>query len=157
MRHWPFRILLMVGLPVASLTARAAGPTLPLGTSPTSGLTLEQAMDQAETHSFAARIADKTADEADNRAGQTRDQLGPKVSLEAQDAWISKQVNKTTGKQILTTKVPERIENAAAVLTQPLTGIAVLLVKLKADSLLADAARHDAAQTPSERCARRTP
>jgi outer membrane protein TolC len=70
--------------------------------------------------------------------------------VDASDGWISKKVDKLAGDQILTTRIPDRIGDAAVQVTQPLTGFGSLLEKLKADSLTAEAARHDEEQSQAD-------
>jgi outer membrane protein TolC len=118
---------------------------VPLATDSATGLTLEDAMAQAEAQSFAARIAQKAASEAEARAAQAAGALGPKLAVEANDILFSKKVNKLDGDVLPNgTPAPDRVETAAAVVTQPLVGLAPLLYKLSAESHLAEASRHDA-------------
>jgi outer membrane protein TolC len=130
----------------AAAPAAASEPDLPLAESDAQGLTLDQAMSDAEAHAFAVKIAREGTAEAEGRSGQTRAALGPKLSVEAKDAWISDTVNKLAGETLPNgTRIPDRVESAAAVITQPIVGVGALLLKLKADTLAAEAAQSDLA------------
>jgi len=135
----------------APAPAELANPPLPLALSPTQGLTLPQAMDQAEQHSYAVKTAQASARQADERVGETRGQLGPKFAVEGTDAIVDARANKLVG-QILPngTYVAPRVQSAAATISQPLVGLGPLMLKLKADALNADAASHTASYTKSE-------
>ena len=144
----------VIGLALAQAQTSSeatAGDVLPIGLSPDAGLTLAEAMTAAERHSFATRIAAASAEEADERAGQTAAQLGPKLGVDGTNAWISRKVNKLAGETLPNgVSVPNRIANGAVVVTQPVFGIGPLLQKLKADHLNAEALRADQTQSISE-------
>ncbi len=128
--------------PTAALAASGADENLPLLVEGGSGLTLAQAMDAAAAHAYAVKIAHATTGEAENRASQTRGSLGPKLSLEATDTIIRREENDLVGQSLPNgTRVPSHVETAALVATQPLIGLAPLLIKLKAEALQAEAAR----------------
>lgn len=146
-----YNALLACGVATAAARAGAQADDLRLGVDPGAGLTLEQAMDAAETNSYAARIAARSVDEAEARASQTFGALGPRLSVEATDTFIDSRVNKLAGRLLPNgTPVPNRVETAAATLTQPLVGLGGLIAKLSADAHLAEASRLDAALSKAD-------
>lgn len=115
--------------------------------TPGAGLTLEQAMDQAEAHDYGVKISQATMREARSRSSQSTGQMGPKLSAEGNAIWFDKDVNKMTGTTLPNgTEIPERITTAALVLTQPILGLGPLWLRTKAESLNGDIAETDAAQ-----------
>jgi outer membrane protein len=133
-------LLTGVGLP-----ARGDGNPKPVAGM--TRLTLEESMKLAERHAYAARIATATVDETSSQKWQTLSAMGPSVSLESTQAWISKDVNKMVGKTLGTTTVPDRINTAALVATQPIVPLGPLYMKLKIDIASHEVAKLDEVQS----------
>ena len=115
------------------------------------GLTIEQAMDMAESHSFAVKIAGRVVDEASARSSQTAGLLGPKVAVDGSDVIIPNTVNKLAGETTTSgIQFPNRVEKAALMITEPLTGLGPILTKLAADAKIAKAALNDQQATAAD-------
>jgi outer membrane protein TolC len=96
-------------------------------------LTVEQAMELGEKNSFAGRIATASVDEAKAKQWQTLTAMFPQLSAESTQLWIDKSVNKLAGKSMGTTTIPERVNTAALVVSQPIVPLGPLYMKLKSD------------------------
>lgn len=108
------------------------------------GLSLQQAMNKAEQESSALKSQDAARDAAEARADQSGDGKGPKLSIEAQRAWIDTDINKLAGKTLPNgIRQPDNVSTAGVVLTQPITGWFALNSKQSAETHLTEAARAD--------------
>ncbi len=109
-----------------------------------SGISLQEAMNKAEQESSALKAQEAALDIAAARVEQTGGNKGPRVSLEAQRAWIDSNVNKLAGVTLPNgIRSPDEISSAGLLLTQPITNWFVLNNKENAEQHLAEAARAD--------------
>lgn len=104
-------------------------------------LTLTQVMDQAEGKS-PAREASRAAERAaEARRQQDTAGVGPRLDLEANQAWFDKDVNKLAGEVLPNgTRIPDEVSNAALTLSQPLTDAWAQNKRAEADRHLQSAA-----------------
>jgi outer membrane protein TolC len=110
-------------------------------------LTLEESMKLAERHAYTARIATATVDETSSQRWQTLASMGPSLSLESTQVWISKDVNKMVGKTVGSTTVPDRVNTASLVAAQPIVPLGPLYMKLKIDLASHEVAKLDEVQS----------
>ncbi|HET9239352.1 MAG TPA: TolC family protein [Oligoflexus sp.] len=109
-----------------------------------SGLSLDEAMQRAEKESSALKSLEAARQASEARADQAGDSKGPRLSLEAQRAWIDTDVNKLAGKTLPNgIRNPDNVNTAGVVVTQPLTGWFALNNKEEAEQHLTEAARAD--------------
>ena len=112
---------------------------------PEAPLTLESAMDIAETHSFSLRIAGKEVEAARDRKRQTTGTLFPSLSVTGQSVWNDPKTNDLVGlmngpQQL----IPKVTRTGALTVAQPITGFGALLLKVQADALAVDGAAEGA-------------
>jgi OMF family outer membrane factor len=103
-------------------------------------LTLERAMSLAQERGYAARIAEQTRASAEAKVGQARGALGPRIDADAQKVWFSDDVNKLAG---VSPQVPKEVTTAGVTASQPILGLAAILLQVRAAALQADVARND--------------
>lgn len=131
---WAFPLALAASVlcAVCPATALAQGETL----------TLEQAMERAERQAYGARIAEQSREAAEAHVWQARGSALPRLDFDAQRIWFSQNRNKLTG---ISPQLPERVTTGALQISQPIIGLAPLLLQIQAASLQADMARNNEA------------
>jgi outer membrane protein TolC len=137
--------LVVIGLALAlPLRAAAAGDPRVRLVKKGSGLSLDEAMQRAEKESSALKSLEAARAASEARADQAGDSQGPRVSVEAQRAWIDTDVNKLAGKTLPNgIRNPDNVNTAGVVVTQPITGWFALNNKQEAEQHLTEAARAD--------------
>ena len=115
----------------------------------TEKITLDQAMDLAESRSFSSRVASLSAVAAEERYGQARGQALPRIDFDAQKIWFSDDVNKLTG---VSPFLPAEVTTAGVTVAQPIIGLGPLLLQIRAASMQAEVSRNE--ETTAKRDAR---
>ncbi len=125
-----------------------AGVTLPIlaNAQNTRILTIEESMELGEKHSYMARIAAASVDEAKAKQWQTLASMGPSVSVESTQVWIDKHVNKLAGKTMGASSIPSRINTGSLTVAQPIVPLGPLYMKLKSDMSFSRVAEFDEIQ-----------
>lgn len=112
------------------------------------GLSLEEALDEAERNSVAVRAQEATLASKDASADKSFSAMGPRVSLEAQQIWLSDDVNKLVGTSAGGQTIPDEIRKVSLQVAQPLVALGPIYFKGQADLIDKDLA---AAQLVTEK------
>ncbi len=110
-------------------------------------LDLATAMELAGRNSHVSRAAQFETNQAHEKIEQAKSGFGPRLDLEATLASISKSVNSLAGKQLGTQYIPDKIESATLIATQPLTGLGPTLFRVRSEILMAKASQHMSEQS----------
>lgn len=105
---------------------------------------LDQAMDAAEKHSFGSRITKLSETAAELRRDQALGGRGPKVTVDAQQIWVDKSVNKLAGETLPNgLYFPDKVSTAGVQITQPITAALVSNERAELEQKLTDASHQD--------------
>jgi outer membrane protein len=114
-------------------------------------LDLEKAMQLAQERALNVQMSNAISEETDARLSQSRGGLSPRLSLEANQIWNSKSVNKSVGTpSAALARIPAEIRNASFTIAQPLIALAPLYLKIQADSIASANASEFKKQTQKE-------
>lgn len=108
-------------------------------TTSATALTLQEAMRLAGERSFTSQEARLSLSAAENRRTQARGQAFPRIELDAQRIWFSRDTNALTG---LSPLIPKEVTTAGVTVAQPIIGLAPLLLQIRAAALQAKVARN---------------
>jgi OMF family outer membrane factor len=103
-------------------------------------LTLAEAMRLAEERSFGARLARHSAEAASGKIVQAVGMSLPRVDLDAQKVWFSKDTNALTG---VSPFVPKQVTGVGITVAQPIIGLGALLLNIRAASMQATVASNE--------------
>ncbi len=132
-------LLGLYGVPVSSVFAFSGSLEI-VGKG--AGLSLAQAMNQAERVSSALKAQEAAVTAAEARRSQALGAMGPRLSLEAQRAWIDPNSNKLAGETLPNgVRYPDEVSNAGVQITQPITAWFSLDNKADAEQHLSLAAK----------------
>lgn len=104
-------------------------------------LTLAEAMRLAEERNFGARLARHSAEAASGKVVQAVGMSLPRLDLDAQKIWFSKETNALTG---ISPFVPKQVTGVGVTVAQPIIGLGALLLNIRAASMQATVASNEA-------------